>query len=52
MAMAATSKLVMIPMAMAESTAMKSTKVATTVPLAMSPTLRMAVPPTLEMRGL
>ena len=52
MATAATSKLVMILMAMAESTAMKSTKVAMVVPLVMSPTLRMAVPPSLEMRDL
>jgi hypothetical protein len=50
MAMAATSKLVMIPMAMAESTAMKSTKVSRMVPLVMSPTLRMTVLPPLEMR--
>ena len=42
--------LQMIPMGIAESTAMKSTKVATTVAPAMSPTLRMSVPPPLEMR--
>jgi hypothetical protein len=47
---AAATELVMITMVMTELTVMKSAKMATTVPLAMILTLRMTVPPPLEVR--